>query len=189
KQGGGMRTVYVTQPGAVLRRDGGLLRVWTRAGCVARVSMHDLAQIVLMGSITLTPAALDLMLERGVDVVFITMHGRYRGRIVRSTSANIRLRLAQYRCLTGPTRVLPLGRELVRAKTHNMRTLLLRWMRRHGSTPALLKAARSMQATMSRLELVGTLDAIRGCEGAAAAAYFRGFGYLVVQPGFQFGGR
>jgi len=46
-----------------------------------------------------------------------------------------------------------------------------------------------MKATLARLETADTLDAVRGCEGAAAAAYFRVFGCLLTGGDFSFDGR
>ena len=43
-----------------------------------------------------------------------------------------------------------------------------------------------MRATLERLGEKTTVDEVRGCEGAAAAAYFRAFGRLIDVPAFAF---
>jgi CRISPR-associated protein Cas1 len=185
-----MRTVYVNHRGAVVRREGNVLHVFAERRKVAEVQAHDLQQLVLMGNVVLTPAALDLLVERGVDTVFLTLHGKYRARIAHSQSSQVSLRLAQYRRLVWePGPALEAARAIVRGKMSNARALLLRWARRHGETPGLQRAALALRAGMERLGLARTLDEVRGCEGSTAAAYFRAFGELIRADGFHFDGR
>jgi CRISPR-associated protein Cas1 len=184
-----VRALYVTQDGATVRREGGVLQVFVQRAKVADVPVRDLEQLVLMGNIMLTPGALDLIVEAGVDAVFLTHHGRYRARLVHGLSANVRLRLAQYRRLLDPAGALALARAIVAGKVANCRTLLQRHARRHGDDARLEAGVRSLQAAEARLELAESLDEVRGCEGAGAAAYFRAFAALVRAPGFSFHGR
>ena len=183
------RTVYVTHPGAVLRRKGQRLRVVARKRTVADVRLADLERLVLVGNITLTPAALGHLVDRGIDTVLLTQHGRYRGRIVGSSSSNARLRLAQYALTTDPVRLLATARTIVRGKLANQRAFLQRYARRHGDSHNLAVARSSLRAARTRASLVDTLDELRGCEGAGAAAYFRVFGTLLRNEDFTFEGR
>jgi CRISPR-associated protein Cas1 len=133
-----MRTVYVTEKGATLRREGALLRLVLRGESLAEISAHDLGQMVLMGNVSLTPGALDLLLERNVDTVFLTHHGRFRARLTGGLSTNVRLRLAQYRCLVDPDLALAAARSIVEAKIANSRTFIQRFRRRHGERDELV---------------------------------------------------
>ncbi len=183
------RTVYISRDGAIVRREGERLRVFARREHVTDLPVHDVAQLVVIGNVTLTPAALDLLVRRGIDAVLLSHHGRYRARFVSGISGNVRLRLAQYGALTDATRTLSLARCLVAGKIANQRALLQRHARRHGSTHGLRVAVKSMKAARIRADLVDTLDAVRGCEGSASAAYFRAFPELVRATGFRFDGR
>jgi CRISPR-associated protein Cas1 len=155
----------------------------------AELSTHDLGQIVLMGNVLLTPGAVDLLLERGIDTVMLTVHGRYRGRIVGTGTGHVVLRLAQYDALRDPGRTLALAKAIVRGKTVNQRAFLLRAIREGRDGDRLRPAAIAMRATMERVTRCEGLGETRGCEGAAAAAYFRVFGALLTAPGFRFDGR
>jgi len=183
------RTVYLVHDGATLRREGERLRVFVRRDLVKEFPARGLRQLVLMGNITLTPSALDLLVRRGVDVVLLSHRGRYRGRIVSGPSSNVALRMAQYRELSDPGRTLELARRFVHAKISNQRVLLLRHARRHPPTRGLLVARVAMKASLLRLDRASTLDELRGAEGAAAASYFRSFDDLLRAPGFRFDGR
>lgn len=115
------RTVYVTQEGCTVRRHGEQLHVNVGGRKVAEVPMHDVGQLVLVGNAIVTPSAMDLLLERGVDTVFLTVHGRFRARLTHSQSSNIHLRLAQYRTLTNPDSALSAAASIVAGKLSNAR--------------------------------------------------------------------
>ena len=183
------RTAYVTHPGATVRREGTRLLVFVGRKREAELTTHDMGQIVLMGNVLLTPGAMDLLLERGIDTVMLTVHGRYRGRIVGTGTGHVVLRLAQYDALRDAGRTLELAKAIVRGKIVNQRAFLLRAMREGRDGDRLRPAAIAMRATMERVMRCEGLDETRGCEGAAAAAYFRVFGALLTAPGFRFDGR
>ncbi|HCF58211.1 MAG TPA: CRISPR-associated endonuclease Cas1 [Myxococcales bacterium] len=184
-----MRTAYIAQTGASLRRQGGLLQVFVKREKVAELPARELEQLVLLGNVVLTPAALDLVVERGIDTVMLTMSGRFRGRIVGGPSHNVKLRLAQYGVMSEPARCLSLAQRVVEAKVFNQRALLMRFARSHGKPPRIEDAARRIEAVRVRSRLSQTLDEVRGCEGAASAVYFGVFGELIRVEGFRFDGR
>lgn len=182
--------MYVTEPGATLARDGQTLQLRVKREVRATMPAFDLEQLVLIGNIVLTPGAIDLLLGRGVDTVFVSRYGRYRGRLVAGDSwRNVRLRLAQYERLGDAAGALALARAVVRGKIRNQRTLLLRHGRRYGRSPDLSRADISLRAALAHLEMATTIETVRGCEGAAAAAYFGVFGRLLRSSALRFEGR
>ncbi|MBX3275640.1 MAG: CRISPR-associated endonuclease Cas1 [Sandaracinaceae bacterium] len=183
------RTVYVTANGAVVRRSGERLHVFAKKDRIADLPIADVSDLVLMGNVTLTPSALGTLVDRGIDTVLLTHAGRYRGRIVGGASSNVRLRLRQYELHRDADATLALAKRLVAGKAHNQRAMLMRHARRHGLGDELRDAVRALRAAALRVELATTLDEARGCEGAAAAAYFRVFGRLLRNPDFTFTGR
>ncbi|MCA9678503.1 MAG: CRISPR-associated endonuclease Cas1 [Myxococcales bacterium] len=184
-----MRSLYVVERGATLRRAGGLLQVFVRAEKRAEVVARELERLVLVGNVTLTPAAMDLVVHHGVDTVFLSHHGRFRARLSHGASSNVTLRIAQIRVLTALPPPVELAAAFVRGKVSAQHELLARIQRRHGARAELGHACLSLRAARQRLENCQTLDAVRGCEGAAAAAYFRVFGLLLRVDGFCFDGR
>lgn len=180
------RTIYVTSAGAVVRRSGERIRVWSKRKSLADIPLAEIAEFVLIGNITLTPSALGVLVDRGIDVVLLTHGGRYRGRIHSGVSSNVRLRLSQYELTRDPDRLLALAKTIVAGKIQNQRALLMRFARRHGQTDALAIACSSLRAAVLRCEGATTLDEVRGCEGSASAAYFRVFGTMLRHEGFSF---
>ncbi|GAB4200719.1 MAG: CRISPR-associated endonuclease Cas1 [Sandaracinaceae bacterium] len=190
------RSVYIAHDGATLRREGELLVVTARREKVSEVPLRDVEQLVLLGNVTVTPAAMASLADRGIDTVFLAASGRYRARLVGAGSSNVRLRLAQYRAFTDDDTVRDVARRIVRGKIAAQRVMLLRWARRTPDDPEgraaqdrLVRAQRALRAALVRLELADTPDEIRGVEGSASAAYFRALGAAIRDPGFRFDGR
>lgn len=184
-----MRTLYVAHDGAVLRREGERLRAIAKGELLSETPVRGLRQLVLVGSITLTPPALDLLVRSGVDTVFLSHRGRYRGRLVGVGSTHVHLRLAQYALATDPPRALAAARAIVAGKIANQRALVLRHARRHGTSDRMHAARSALAILRERVARAETIDVARGVEGAAAAAYFRAFGDLIRVPEMSFPGR
>jgi CRISPR-associated protein Cas1 len=104
-------------------------------------------------------------------------------------SSNGALRLAQMKLLTEPEQAIGVARAIVQAKVANQRELLMHWMRRNGQRESIVRAVVAMKASILRLGECAAIDEVRGCEGAAAAAYFRVFGDLILNARFRFDGR
>ena len=181
-----MKTAYITEQGATLRRDGPVLQVWTGKRRKAELLVHDLDQLVLMGNVMVTPAVLDFLIAERVDTVFMSYHGRFRGRLMHEHSKNVRLRLAQYQRLQDAPVALSVAQTIVRAKLMNARAFLMRSARRVGGVDTLAQAAARLLAMAERVGEMETLDQVRGCEGRGAAVYFAVFGQLIKNPEFRF---
>ncbi len=184
-----MKTAYITEPGATVRRNGPVLEVWL--GNVKRTELlvHDLDQLVLMGNIVVTPAVLDFLVNERIDTVFLSLHGKFRGRLMHHHSKNVNLRLAQYDALRDRARALELARAMVRGKIANMRAFLFKAGRRHTAGAPLTETAYRLGAVQEQLGDAETLDEVRGFEGRASALYFEVFQGLLKNPDFQFAGR
>jgi CRISPR-associated protein Cas1 len=184
-----MKTIYITEQGATLRRDGPVLQVWTARKKKSELLVHDLDQLVIMGNIIVTPAVLDFLIAERIDTVFLSIHGRFRGRLMHEHSKNVSLRLAQYRQLQQQDVCLALAKAIVRGKIRNTRTFLLKVSRRHGRTQEVEQVALRLAVMGDRVMEMTTLDQVRGCEGRASALYFGIFGTLLRNDHVSFHGR
>ncbi len=162
--------LYVTDQGAGVYCRGERLQVRRRKEVLAEVHLYDLEQVVLMGRIALSAAAMGTLLERGVDTVLLSVHGRYRGRLVGPERRNVLLRQQQFKRYEDEPFRLGVGRAVVEGKLRNMRTLLMRLARRRrvdvGAVAHLLR--RSIQ----QVGQATNAESLRGLEGAGSAAYF-----------------
>ncbi|MCB9140439.1 MAG: type I-D CRISPR-associated endonuclease Cas1 [Caldilineaceae bacterium] len=209
-----MTTLYLTEPYSTVRKDGETLIVKIPENKEAdqpprtvRVPMMKVDQVVVLGNSTVTTPALLALLEQNADVCFCNYWGAFQGRLAPAASKNVYVRLAQFRAHEGyRTRVL-LAARFVRGKLHNQRTLLLRTNRTvtdDESAQLIARAAETIRALIvevdnleveedgpldpSRPQLKSALGALQGMEGAAAAAFFKGYGRMLKQP-MGFNGR
>lgn len=188
-----MPTLALMEQGARLAVQGELFSVERdseeggerRRGVIQTVRMAEVDEVLVFGSVSLTPAAIAVLLERGTDTVFLTAHGRYRGRLIGKPGKNVHLRLAQFDRLREPATALPLARALVGGKIANQRALLLR-AQREQKREDLADAIAGMRRLAEGMEAAGTIEALRGIEGQAAALYFGVFGKCLRNPEFQF---
>lgn len=175
-----MYPLYVTEQGARVEIANRRLAVSREGQALATVPLIHVSELVLLGNVGLTTPAIKTLLAKGIDVVFLTQDGEYRGRLVGPASAHVALRRQQYRRLDDPGFTLALARELAAAKLAHMRVLLQR-QRRLGpaSDPAIhqvLEAAiAALAQAQERLPGVATINSLNGVEGAASAAYFSAF--------------
>ena len=182
------RLVAITEPGITVGLHGErlVLRRGGREGEQFRLA--EVEQLLLFGPVEVTHAALMRLLAHGVDVVYLTGAGSFRGRLQGPMGRQIDLRLAQFERLRDENFALALARQLVAGKINNQRRLLVRVQQSLADEQIAVELAalrhriRDALAARDREELLGV-------EGAAAAAYFRGFGRSIKNPLFTFSGR
>lgn len=206
-----MATLYLTEPGTIVKKDQDCLLVHTpehtetgKSTRKVRVPLIKIEQVVVYGTVTLTSPVITALLKQQVDICYCSASGRFLGRLSPELSKNSLIRLAQHRAHNDPARTFALGQAFVRGKLANMRTLLLRANRKRDD-PHIAQAAESLQSTLARVD---ELDARRaeaapdparpqrdtvmgtllGLEGAGTAAYFGVLGRLLPAD-MRFDGR
>lgn len=178
-----MDVVYLRTPGSLVRRRGERLEVWKGDEKLADLRLFQVDRLVLVGSVQLTSQATALLLDRGVDVVFLTGGGRLRGSLVSAESRNVFLRLAQYERFKDETFRLELARQVVTAKITGQKRVLARHERNH---PGRIEghARTELDRLLTEVETASTVDSLRGLEGAASGVYFGQFGKMAATVGF-----
>ncbi len=218
-----MPTLYLTEEYALVRRESEdclLVQIPERQGKDGepstparkeRVPLLKVDEVVVLGEITLTASAIHLLLERDIEITFLSHYGQFKGRLSPPFSKNAALRLAQYRAHQDMTTRCELARRFVIGKLSNQRQRLLRANRTSQQQEisrsikqltdliadlASLSVSVSQPSGMKPLasgdqRIEGTpLETILGMEGAGSAAYFRSFGALLHdQKQWPFPGR
>jgi len=178
-----MSVLYLTEQGAFVQKDGGRLVVRKRGQTLDAVRLLPLRQVVVFGNVQLSAGTVTCLLERGIDAVFLSLNGRFRGRLAAFEGKNIELRRAQFQRSLEDGFLLDLAKRFVDGKIRNCQTLLRRQNRQVASSLVAGALAR-MRWAAGALPRAETLDQVRGLEGAAAAAYFGVFGEIIRQEGF-----
>lgn len=146
-----------------------------------RLDPAGLRTVLCYGKVGVTDEAVDLLLRHAIQVSWLTPSGnRCHGRLTGSDPSTTLLRICQHQVFLHPPFQLALAKSWVggkiRAQIHAGRHFQRQSRSQAGSVLAILK---SLEASC---QAAGNLDALRGIEGAASAAWFNLFGQLVRPP-------
>ena len=92
-----MATLYVVEQGAEIGCDGERLEICRGEAMLGSVPLAKLEDVVILGNVGFSTPAIKRLLDRGIEVTFLTIHGRYHGRLVGAATAHVSLRRQQYR--------------------------------------------------------------------------------------------
>ncbi|SBV97279.1 CRISPR-associated endonuclease Cas1 1 [uncultured Alphaproteobacteria bacterium] len=186
-------TLYITSQGSYLSKDGDCVLIVREDGGKTRVPLHNVDGVVGFGRVSASPFLLGACATAGVTLTWMTERGRFLARVEGPVSGNVRLRRAQYAATDDARTAADLARAMLTGKIANQRGVLLRARRDHGADAGgrISAAVDALAIALRRLEATPGLDALRGVEGDAAAAYFAAFPALVrnEDPAFAFAGR
>ena len=74
--------LYVSEQGAALVKRGNRLVVEKQGQTIQWVHAFKIEQVVLMGAVSLSPGVIAFLLQEGLDTVFLSLYGKYRGRLI-----------------------------------------------------------------------------------------------------------
>lgn len=173
--------LIVQTPGTTVGFRGGEVVVSTKTADLGKFPIHQLRTLYLYGAVQLTTQATHALLEHETDVAYFSPAGRFLGLLTSLPASGVDARLGQYRLFGEPGLRLKLAAEIIRAKIHNQRVLLMR----NGEAPedALDTLARLRDRTAEAADATQLL----GLEGAAAAVYFQHFATMLKdREGWKF---
>ena len=178
-------TLAITEPGSRISYRNDQILVTRGDAEARRVRLTSLVRILVYGPSEVTSGAVGACLRNGIDVVFLTGSGRYRGRLTGHRGRNGPLRLAQYRAALDPARSLSIAKTMVEGKIRNQRNFLIRAQRRI-KNEAVAGALAAMRLLVPALREAPSHDSLRGYEGQASALYFGVFGRAISNADFTF---
>ncbi len=183
-----MSIVYVVEQGVEVSLKGNRLILRLGGEVIRSYLVEELERLVLFGKVRLSPDVVNILLDKGIETVFLSYRGRYRGRLVSQLSKNVELRLAQYNRLKDEEFVLAFSKEVVYGKITNALNLLrdYNWKQRDLQVKDEILRIKGLK---ERMKLQSSVDSVRGIEGAIASAYFDALKRLVKNDLFVFNAR
>ena len=176
RPGGDDSEVLVVQtPGAQIGQRGDQLIVTLKGEDVRKIPGQQVRAIYCYGAVQLTAQAVETCLELGIDVSYFSPAGRFLGLLRGLPVSGVDARRGQYRLFEMPGVRLQLAREIIRAKIHNQRVMLMR----NGDVPD--RVAQLMASFRDSTESARDLTGLMGIEGSAAALYFEQFESMLKQ--------
>ena len=168
--------LYVQEQGATVGKSHSSLIVRNRDGELGRFRIIDVSQLVLCGNVQVTTQTVHLLCESGIPIVYLSRGFWFYGITHGVNLRNAYDRAAQFEVAADPARCLHFAKQVVAAKAANQRTLL----RRNAAGLPERVGAEFTQA-LRDIDVATAMNQLLGCEGNAAAIYFRNFG-LMLRP-------
>ncbi|MBI5385156.1 MAG: CRISPR-associated endonuclease Cas1 [Verrucomicrobia bacterium] len=167
--------LVVQTPGAQIGQRGEQLTVSVKGEELRKLPGQQVRAIYCYGAVQITAQAVETCLELGIDVAYFSPAGRFIGLLRGLPVSGVDARRGQYRLFELPGVRLQLAREVLRAKIHNQRVMLMR----NGDVPdrVLSLLAGFRDAT----ERASDMTELLGIEGTAAALYFEQFESMLKQ--------
>ena len=186
-----MTSLILDRNGLEVRSEGSALALYDADGRRGTVPLALLDRVVMHGAgIVLDIGVLLRLAEKGIATLLLS--GRSARRVASLCGTghnNVAARIAQAQAVGDVDFCLAWARGLVAAKLGRSRKFLHSALtERPDARKALIDAKRSVHETAAKVELAADIDSLRGYEGAAAAAHFRGLAALFADE-LEFTGR
>lgn len=179
------RVLYVDEPGTYIRKKGQEIQITLNDETLGRFPAGSFEQVILVGNVNVSSSAMRFFMREGIDLVFMSAHGRFQGRLQPQSPRNTMLRIAQFQRWQDEAFSIQMCRAFVIGKVRNMRILLQRQLRKLGLS-ALMEANNAMAFALKLADRSMSKQLLLGIEGTATAAYFRGLSELFALEGFKF---
>lgn len=178
--------LVVQTAGAQIGQRGEEFHVSIKGEVVQKMPGHQLRSIYIYGAVQLTAQAAQTCLELGIDVSYFSPAGRFLGLLRGLPASGVDARMGQYEMFQKEPIRLRLAREIIRAKIHNQRVMVMR----NGDAPegVVKKLAELRDMTAE----VHDPTVLLGLEGMAANLYFQQFPTMLkggAEGWFDFNGR
>lgn len=182
-----MAVLYIKEQGAFVQKHGERLLVTKGRTKLLDIPVIQVENIALIGNVQISTQALHMLMERGVDVSYLTYSGTYLGHTAAESSKNIFLRFEQYRFYLDDGRRLAMAKTITRNKIRNQ-LALIREHRWTGTDFDWHQEDKDIRDILATLENKKTPNEILGVEGMCSNIYFKAFGQM-IDCDFAFNGR
>lgn len=176
-------TLYITTPGSYISLDGENVVISIEKSEVGRVPLHLLQGIIVYGYSGASPALMSKCAKYGIEISFLSMHGKFLGRFVGEINGNVLLRKEQYRISDDEQRSLEIAKKFILGKLFNSRWVIERTIRDYSlrlDIGKLKHASAHIYYLIQNIEKCSDCDALRGIEGEAASTYFGVFDDMIL---------
>lgn len=162
------KPLHVTEQGAYIGKDKGLLTISKDKKKIASVRLIDVSQLCIYGRVQISTQALTQLLAEDVPVCFFTYGGWFSGIAHGMASKHVEIRRRQV--VVAASGGLDIAKRIIAAKIANSRTLL-----RRNSREKPVAAITQLKAATSQAMVAPSVATLLGVEGAAARTYFGAF--------------
>jgi|DewCreStandDraft_4_1066084.scaffolds.fasta_scaffold08602_7 CRISPR-associated protein Cas1 len=173
-----MPILYLSEQGSKVHKEGNRIIVRKEDATLIDISLFKIDTIVVLGNVHFSTQALGDILTKGIDIAFLTLNGRLKGRIESYKSKNIPLKLRQYEVYKNKEKSLQFAKIFLKAKAENACRLLKSYDYRYKELN-LKEDIDEIEKKKTNIDDKTTIDSLMGVEGYISRVYFTGFKKIV----------
>lgn len=173
-----MRNINIVEQGSILKKKDIRFFIYKEGVMSEYIPYFKVDRFILWGNQQITNGALNLAFERGIDIIFLSQAGRFKGKLQGKSSKNIYLRLAQYELWREKENKLEFAKKIITAKIKNQVMLLKKY-----------KVQLDINEIIDKIQYVQDIKQLMGIEGIASRVYFDRLGEVITNNEFDFNGR
>jgi CRISPR-associated protein Cas1 len=177
--------IYLTEPGTVLYRDGGVIAAKKEDSEILRIPSAQVEGITLASGCHFTTETAEMFLLSEIPVVYTGTAGKFLGMLTGHT--NIERQALQFERYNEPDFSLAMARHTIFGKWHNSRTVLRRYNRTVKSA-VCDRIINAYTAYEHKIKTAESIEELSGFEGAFSKFYFEAIAELLTSE-FKFRGR
>ncbi len=132
-----LNTLYILTPNVYLLKDGTNVVARVDGEETFRIPIHNLEGIITFSYMGASPGLMQLCVQEGVKLTFLTPTGRYIGSLEGPTRGNVLLRRTQYRIADDEPAAAHFAALFISAKIANQRSVLGRYLRDYHPTESV----------------------------------------------------
>ena len=114
-----MAAIYVKEQGAVIQKSGERIVITRNRETLLDIPAFQVEDIAVIGNVQITTQALHMLMDKGVDVSYLSYSGKYLGHTAAESSKNIFLRFEQYNCYLDINRRMEMAKTIAGNKIQN----------------------------------------------------------------------
>jgi len=166
-------TLYVTEPGCLLKREGERIVVSKKGEERASFPVIKIDQVILLAQSALTAGALALLDKHRIPLL-VDDPAEPGTPSMFAAAAGVEIMEHQFERARDPAFALDFAKRVVAGKIANARTVLRRYAREHGAN-AIRSHELALAQVGGQVARAPSLEVLRGSEGFAAKSYFAAF--------------
>lgn len=173
-----MPTVYITEPGALLKVQGKSLNVWQQQELRLTLSLAQVSQIIIFTHSHIAPKTVKVLLSAEIPTLFLTSQGEYVGRLETDTNNLSKYLAKQVQRSHDSEFIRATAESSLWAQLHNQ-LILLKNVTLGQFNPSLQLAENFLTLLMDDLTTAHSLNELREYAASAASFYYPAFAFLL----------
>ena len=173
-----MRVINIVEQGSVIKKKDIRFLIYKEGVLNEYIPYFKVDRFILWGNQNVTSGALNLAFEKGIDFIFLTQSGKFKGKTQGKNSKNIYARLAQYVLWREKDNKLKLAKIIIKSKINNQVLFLKNY-----------KITLNVEDILLKIPFVKDIHELMGLEGIASKRYFDKFPLVISNSKFEFNGR